>query len=271
MTKRLKGCLFPFVFIGMVQFSMADSDRFDITIVSDGRGSWGEAKIVYLGEVHVSPQSFILSVTNVVREVRVGAPKATVAMVPFSCSVNFENDFTTVKMSATLGQTAGDNRALSSAYLLTYLISENVIRPFLGNQITKSVEVDQLSGQVVMKPMSPKTIVTGLSNSTMDSKLKVGPVNPPRFFLLPERGGDRSKDCLVIGWWFFSPTQCEWHIRKIIEGETFPRTTTIMSATPKGEKTSTFVDVALSSVDSKIGDDIGSYNRYEILLAPTKK
>ena len=154
------------------------------------------------------------------------------------------------------------------AYLLSYLVCENMIYPFLGEGILKKLQVDNETGQVVFVPKAPKTVVFGPLGSMAGSETKVGPVRPSSFVLIPEKEESHSRACLGIGWWNFNEVQYEWHVRKLYEGETFPRILSILSASPVEECGLDPIDVVMATARLTVPNTIESYNRYDIQLTP---
>jgi hypothetical protein len=243
---------------------------YTLCLRSRGGGSWGSADIVYSGRLTVRPESSNISVaiTNISRTVDSSDPRATVELSPFSALVSFEDDMDVIRMAVESNQQGRDRRAMGSAYMLTYLIVENAVYPFLGaGGFLSRIKPMGEHGELLFSPRVPETVVSDGFGSVAGKDFNVGPVDPKHFRLLSDAGPPGKESRLTLGWMSKDGPNYGLHLRRMETEDGLPTVTSIMSATVE-DGDDNIGQVCTSLLDEGVLERFKSYNRYDIYLKP---
>lgn len=262
------------LFVLCLNFAVgSEKNKFSLNIISEGYGSWGEAKILYKGDIEiVSVNKIIINIKKIEKELSVDSPESVTEIIPFKTTVSIQEKNKTLDFRMLFfKQKTCENvnkKTLMSSFGLAYHVFTTVIYPFINHDINSNHFKITDDGEMIFKPYVPsKVVCQQIGLSMKGSDYKVGPFIPDKYNVLPVLSIDEDSSGIAISKIKLNKYNINYHLRLIEEFSILPLRTVIMTASRENAiKKELNIISEVSLTFDELKSRYSSFNRYRFIV-----
>lgn len=250
----------------IVAHAIGEEVSFPLRMVSEGGGDWGVATRTYSGSLKIGENRTTVEITNVFHAIEL---KNGIHEHPgdklsaFSCSIDYRQEGRVVILRLVNGL-SGDSRVDQIAYMAAYLVSENVVRPFMFPESALTNAVPGDCGMIIQKRpayVQMKGVGEGRGSGIHDSVISLR-----RFVKTPRESESNNGSGINLVGSSINMDGIETSIRQFKHGDVFPVKTILMHGSPKPEQGSDSDLLLADAFAPMLSNLFSSYHRVTITL-----